>query len=164
MKHMKGKLFAVLLVCLLSVLLTSSAWARPNWIGIKGYAAIVRNENQNDPNSGTYKRFRFTVMYTNNSKDKIIRAIFDKTLDVTCDMFLRNGYKIAHYTMDPPHNFTAVNKCELWPGQSIKLNYYPYLDIAHWKDAAQRRRFNTNEIILKDIKWTHDFRVRTENL
>ncbi len=164
MKQMKSKFFAVLLVCVLAGMLGAAApaWAYPKWIGIKGKLSIERNDEQKDPNSGTYKRYRFIVTYTNNSKDKIVTAIFNKTINLTCDLHLKNGNKIANDKKGLTS--TKVNKCELWPGQSISLHYYPLLDISHWKNAAERKRFNTNEIVAKNLKWTHDFQVRTEDL
>ena len=164
MKRMKSKFFAALLVCVLAALWAAPAWAYPKWIGVRGKVSIERNEKQNDPNSGTYKRFRLIVTYTNNSKDKIIKAIFNKTINLTCDLHLKNGNKIAGYKTEPTHTSTKVNKCELWPGQSITLNYYLHLDISHWKYAAERKRFNTNEIVARNLKWTHEFQVRTEDL
>ena len=167
MEQMKQKFFTAPLVCLLAALWAAPAWAYPDWISCKPTVRLVRNEKQTDPNSGTYKRFCLTVTYTNRSKDKIVEAIFNKTIDLTCDLYRkegRNEIKAADYKTEPTHKSTKVNKCELWPGQSMELNYYLQLDISSWRSAEQRKKFNTSEIVAKNIRWSHDFQVQSKKI
>ena len=160
MKQMKGKFFAALLVCVLAALWAVPANAYPKWVGIKGRPwAVVRNEKQKDPNANDYKLLRMPVTYTNNSKDKIITAIFNKTISFSCKF----GIDVVTQAYNSTTKWSTVNKLELYPGQSHTLNYYHIVNRSNW-DAGPRKWFNTDQVVIRDIKWNHDFNVSTQTI
>ena len=181
MKRMNSKFFAVLLVCVLAALWAAPAWARPKWVSIKSKVSIVRNEKQKDQNANDYKKIRVAVTYTNNSKDKIITAIFNKTLSQYADIYVKEKQAdITAYSVNVVYRdvdrkigsydakglkYTSVNKCELYPGQSMTLNYdFTLVKTMPTWDAGNRKKFNTGKPFVKNLKWSHDFQVRTEDL
>ena len=160
MKHMKGKFFAALLVCVLAGLWAAPAHAYPKWVGVSGKWSIVRNEKQKDVNAKNYKQLRCDVTYTNNSKDRVITAIFNKTISMSGTLRVR--WDTGLYG---PENITAstkssnVTKMELYPGQSKTFYYILTID-----KIPYLSRFNQYGAELKIIKWGHDFQVSTQKL
>ena len=190
MKRMNSKFFAVLLVCVLAGMLgaTAPAWAsRPNWVSSRATVSIVRNEKQKDPNAGDYKQIRVTVTYTNNSRDRIVTECFNKTMDLACGFYVKEvvtekyrkededgdfyttdrkvkkDVKLGSYKRDGV-KFPKVDKVnDVYPGQTWTLTYYLGLNLSKWK-AEPRKKFNTGNLFLKDIKWSHGFQVKSKGM
>ena len=190
--NMKGKLFAALLVCVLAGMLgaTAPAWAsRPNWVSSKATVGIVRNEKQKDPNAGDYKQIRVTVTYTNNSRDRIVTECFNKTMDLACGFYInevvtekyraldedddyyymaerkvKKDVQLASYKRDGV-KYSKVDKLkDVYPGQTWTLTYYLGINLSNKWKAESRKKFNTGNIFLKDIKWSHGFQVKSKGM
>ena len=157
----KRSLSVVLLFAAL-LCLSAPAMARPNWIGIKGKYSIVRNEKQKNPRAKDYKQIRFSVTYTNNSSDKIVTAIFNKTLSVSCTAFYKwLVYNDSAGTIKASIKSTRVSKMELYPGQSTSMYYLLPINI---QNADHLSHFNKDGGSIKDIKWSHDFQVSSKGI
>ena len=160
MKRMKGKIFAALLVCLTVGLLAAPALARPKWVGVSGRWTIVRNEKQKDKDAKDYKQACCEVTYTNKSKDKIITAIFNKTISMSSRL---SGIHFGSAGKDVTANgkFTDVTKVELYPGQSVSRKYTMNIEMT---TSGGRWLFNQYGGELTNLKWNHDFNVTTQTI
>jgi hypothetical protein len=145
-------------VLLLTLALTGAAHARPNWVGITAKVSMMKTGK--NINAAGYWTARVTVTYKNNSRDKIITVIFNKTGTITIQDSGGQGYIVDT-------NSSKANKMELYPGQSTKLHYdrqitrlsSPYPG-ATWKDINSRFL----KMKVKIVRWSHDFQVRSKNL
>ena len=159
--------FVMLMAALLCV--SAPALAYPKWIGVKGKLSIVRNEKQKDKNANNYKQLKLVVTYKNNSRDKIITAIFNKTTSLNCSIYavyIPAGYQYVKENGEVAScnvkgaKSDKVNKCELYPGQSISLAYY--FNVTSFK---KRNVFNTgNPYIKGNWKFGHDFQVSSKGI
>ena len=191
MKRMNQKFFAVLLVCVLAGMLGAAApaWASyPNWVSSRATVSVVRNEKQKDPNAGDYKQIRVTVTYTNNSRDRIVTECFNKTMDLACGFYVKEvvtekyrkededgdfytsdrkvkkDVQLASYKRDGV-KYSKVDKLkDVYPGQTWTLTYYLGINLSNKWKAESRKKFNTGNIFLKDIKWSHGFQVKSKGM
>ena len=159
----KRSLSVVLLFAAL-LCVSAPALAYPKWVGVKGKWSIVRNESQKDPNAKDYKKIKVSVTYTNNSKDKIVTAIFNKTLGMSATL---NIYTDSfHYFTDTATTkanikSTKVSKMELYPGQSTSMYYLFPINIP----SSAMNYLNSYGIARWDInKWWHDFQVSSKGI
>jgi len=130
---MKGKVKFALAAVLLAVFATAftgeaSALERPDWLGIKWSAKLVRNKDKSlTVKSPDYWQVEIKVSHTNNSKDRDITAIYDKTLTISGE-YMGNNRSIK--TGKKTITSKKVNKVELWAGQTVSLTYHvPLKDI-----------------------------------
>jgi len=172
----KRSLSFVLLIAAL-LCFAAPSWARPNWVSFKSKVSIVRNDKQKDSNAGNYKRVKVSITYTNNSKDKIIKAFFNKSISFTCDFYVTErqtpwmgndwkenvDVKLSSFKANNI-KYAQVNKCEVYPGQSYTLNYFINFSTSKWS-KENRKKFNTGKPFYKNLKnWAHDFQVQTEKI
>ncbi|MBQ9527549.1 MAG: hypothetical protein IJR68_08055 [Fretibacterium sp.] len=156
----KRSLSVVLLFAAL-LCVSAPALAYPKWVGVKGKWSIVRNESQKDPNAKDYKKIKVSVTYTNNSRDKIITAIFNKTLSMEGGLKVKwdGGGRYGAEPIKASIKSTRVSKMELYPGQSTSMYYLlPVNGTSHLRD------FNKYGADLGINKWWHDFQVSSKGI
>ena len=64
----------------------------PKWIGWRWKLNVIRNEDEDNPKSLDYYKFKIAITYTNKSKDKIIKCFFNRNLSVSFDHCLKRDY------------------------------------------------------------------------
>jgi hypothetical protein len=122
---MKWKTRFALLAVLLAVLIAAfadTAAAKPEWIGVKIKSWSIRKVGDNAGKPGYYS-LHLEVTHTNNSDDRVVTNIYDKTGKMT----LKKGCVIAgkKTTAFSVVNLksTKNNKVDLTPGESVTLTY-----------------------------------------
>ena len=132
----------------------------PKWIGWRWKSKIINDDGQ--------KKFKIDITYTNKSKDKIIKCIFNKSITFSfkqCTEVYAGGditYKGKHYsTLSNCHassTFPKPNYCEIYPGDSYTLTYYMPLSRFNWK-----QKYSKNHKLM-NYKLSHSFQVQKENM
>ncbi len=163
--------FFITSVCHFSSVETAiaSEYQKPSWVNTTAKAAVIRNSKVKNINSPDYYIVKFTITYTNNSRDKIITKIFNKKTLVEYIMPTASGVKKKLYYKGTS---TRVNTVELYPGQSTSLVYYttPFNFMKHLAGgtvASQIKRYNEflNSKKMKfTFKYWHGFQVRSVKL
>ena len=166
MKRMSRKFFAVLLVCLTAALWTAPAWAYPKWVGSKATWVVKLDEKNKNLGKGTEKVLKISVTYTNNSKDKLIKAFYNRTHSFYCEFYVKDGQNEVYLgsVKRDGEKFDNPWKVEVYPGQSVKRDYTFGLDLSKWSDVNRRAFNNSKQILIRNGKWTHDFQVRMEEM
>ncbi len=142
----------------------------PKWIGWRWKLNIIRNEDEDDPNSADYYKFRIDITYTNKSKDKIIKCFFNRNLSISFDHCLKRNYsgeikykgkyydKISHCKSNEI-SYSKPIKCSLYPGESYTQTYYVPFNRFNWKKIYSSKVHG-----LINYKLSHSFKVRKENM
>jgi hypothetical protein len=161
---MKGKVkfaaVAVFLAVFVAMFAGEAAAAnRPSWLGWKFYTEFERTPNVSNINSPNYWRLKISVTHTNNSTNRIVTAIFNKSLTVTATGARDNKASVKS---------TRVNETNLYPGQSQTLYYYVSVgdlmgNLADWRYFNQRAQQGTKNVFSR-ITASYDCQVRTQNL
>ena len=166
-KNFIKRSFSILLLITALLCFAAPSWARPNWVSTNAKWSIVRNEKQNDPKANNYYYLKASVTYTNNSEDKIILSIFGKTLNATGTVYYWDKYNTGNTagTLNSSIKSTKVNNMNLYPGQSTSLYYlFPFNGKLPYLSAFNTNRKNGRKSGVRDIKWSHDFKVSTKRI
>lgn len=140
---------------------TRKSQGHPSWVKWSWKYRIIRDDGQ-------YK-FKIDITYRNNSRDKLIKSIFNKTLNLS--------FKQCTFTYGAPEikykgkdykilanchgriSSTRVNSCKLYPGESYTLTYYMPFNRFNWK-----YKYLPKQHALLKLKLTHTFQVQKENM
>ena len=160
-----------LLICSLGFAFTgienaSAATAQnPKWVKIYMLKPLhVRMTKQGRP------EVKVRIKYVNNSTDKVITRIYDKTLK------LNYGYRIdgindgAVYTVGGSrlwtnHRSTKVNRVQIDPGQSCILYYWVKLGNKRSEySIASMKNFTVDNALFKSLKWSHSYKIKYEGI
>lgn len=157
-----------LLICSLGFAFTgienaSAATAQnPKWVKIY----MVKPLHVRVTKQGAEVKVR--IKYVNNSTDKVITRIYDKTLK------LNYGYRIdgingrgAVYgsRLWTNHRSTKVNRVQIDPGQSITLHYWVKLgNKRNEYDIGSMKKFTVDNAIFKSLKWSHSYKIKYEGI
>ena len=172
----KNLLAAALAVfCILALAQTSFAGA-PKWVEARVTPSlVVIGKDKTKPG---YLGIKVVATHKNNSKDgKIITAIFNKHLKLTAK---GQAGDIMGHAFSRSITSSKVNKCEVYPGQSINLNYIIPIDAQSMKtlksyytggsweniNNGMLRNGKTPEGFKKTFQnraWTYDFEVKSSN-
>ena len=142
----------------------------PKWIGWRWKLNIIRNEDEDDPNSDDYYKFKIDITYTNKSENKIIKCFFKRNLSVSFDHCLKRDYsgeikykgkyydKISHCRSNEI-SYGKPIKCTIYPGESYTQTYYVPFSRFNWK-----KRYDSRVHKLINYKISHKFQVQKENM
>ena len=99
----------------------------PSWVSRTWGSSLVRNSDKNVPISApNYWLLQISVAHANNSQDRDITAIYEKTITFTGKLEWSSGTR-QNRGDDVKGSLTSANVNEftnLWPGRSQTLNYY----------------------------------------
>ena len=166
-----------LLLAMFVIVSAGDALAYPGWVKISAPRQLKLVKNGDDYNKGDYWAMQFTVTYTNTkNSERIIKAIFDKTLSITSLKPQGSHYVVGSKLMDKrvTINSSKISKMEVWPNgtarlwYAIPLNQIVAIDTNYasstWKDLNDwyGNEKNTQGFIYKS--WSHDFQVRSEKM
>ena len=172
----KNLLAAALAVfCILAIAQTSFARS-PKWVEARiTPSLVVIGKDKNKPG---YLGIKVVITHKNISKDgKIITAIYNKKLKFTAGV---DTYSIRKHAFSRELVSSKVNKCEVYPGASINLNYIIPIDAQSmkalqgtfggdsWKmtnDDILRNARTADEFrkVFKDRKWNYAFDVKSSD-
>lgn len=123
--------------------------------------------------TGKVPEVKVLVRYTNNSSDKVITAIYDKTLNLNYgtrlygvngrgDIRASNSYK----PLWSKHRSNKVNRVRLDPGQSITLHYWVKISNKQGEYYGQSniKTFTVDKDYAKTAKLKHRFKVKYEGI
>ncbi len=140
---------------------TRKSQGYPSWVKWTWRYKIINDNGQ--------KKFKIDITYRNNSRDKIMKSIFNKTLTLSfkqCEEAYYGGdikYKGRAYktiTNCRGHlTSTRVNSCKLYPGESYTLTYYMPFNKFNW-----RLKYSSKHHKLLNFKLSHKFQVQKQNM
>ena len=116
---------AAMLLAVFAAAFAGEALARPNWMSVKlaGHE-IRRNPNSKNSSSPNHLTFVTRIDITNNSKDRVVTAIFDRTTTWNGKInFGKMQWNIAELRRG-----TDPIKVELYPSQTYKFENRVTLD------------------------------------
>ena len=113
--------------------MTTPAQANPPYVKWKWVGYTIQVNNNFPPNDFRHISFKVVIQYTNTSDDKIVTALFKKAIQV-------NGVGGGGATFSASATSNKVNKVELYPGQSIKLQYFLTVNKLYHTNAYYRDR------------------------
>ena len=172
----KNLLAAALAVfCILAIAQTSFARS-PKWVEARiTPSLVVIGKDKNKPG---YLGIKVVITHKNISKDgKIITAIYNKKLKLTAKV---HAGDIRGHAFSRKLVSSKVNKCEVYPGQSINLNYIIPIDAQSMKALQSNYggdswEYTNRELLInaktpdgfkksfRDRAWTYDFDVKSSN-
>jgi hypothetical protein len=110
----------VMLAAVLSVALADEARAAnaPKWVKTTYSWTLEKNPKQKDKSEAAYLVMKVTVKHTNNSGDKIITKLYDKTL----------GVAVTHSSLHDSYvgglvESKKINEVKINPGKSHSITY-----------------------------------------
>ena len=125
---MNGKVKFALTAVLLAVFAVAFAGEalaakNPDWVKWSWSTSLVRNDKVNDSSPDRYS-IKISVTHKNNSSNKDMIAIYDKT--VTFSATIANVYTIAQYGKAVKKTITSdkINEINVWPGKSYTLVFF----------------------------------------
>ena len=144
----------------------------PKWVSYRYSIKRVRNKKEDNPDSINYYKFKIDITYTNNSKDKIIKSFFNRSISVSFDHCIKSPMaagdikykgkyydKISHCKTDVI-SYTKPVKCTIYPGESYTITYNIPFSKFNWK-----KKYNSKEHSLIRYKISsHKFQVQKENM
>ena len=172
MKHTLKKLYTYFSIILLTAFCTFSfaqdAFSAPKWIKVT-YSKPTLQVIGKDKNNSGYLALKVSVTHKNNSKKgEVIKAIFDKTLQVSYTLG-PGRYTSLSNTVNVTSRVKSnkVNKVEIYPGQKFTLYYLVPIDK---KGSIGKSSLNDQIIsdykagrvndIFKNRKYAYEFQVK----
>ena len=160
-----------LLICSLGFAFTgienaSAATAqKPKWVKIYMLKPLHVRVTKQGP------EVKVRIKYVNNSTDKVITRIYDKTLK------LNYGYRIDGINgrgsvyaeggsrLWTNHRSTKVNRVRIDPGQSYILHYWVKLgNKRNQYGIGSMKKFTVDKALYKSLKWSHSYKIKYEGI